>query len=218
MSNHLNLELLNFEPIVYFHQKNGVTQENKNIKLRLLSYIVIAYMLLAFSWWSVLLFTKNRDAFYAKRDLMKIGMIAKGAIQNDHDFQHTVDFQNLYKEYKRQEWMIFGEATVFVITLIIGIWLINRGYNREMEAAIQRRNFLLSITHELKSPIASIKLILETFLKRKLKPEQTEKLTQSALEETERLHVLVNNLLFSAKTGSCLSTQCGTAKFIRIDQ
>ena len=156
-------------------------------------------MLLAFSWWSVLLFTKNRDAFYAKRDLMKIGMIAEGVVKNDHEFHHTVNYQELYKEYKRQEWMIFGEATVFVITLIIGIWLINRGYNREMLAAMQRRNFLLSITHELKSPIASIKLVLETFIKRNLKPELTKKLTESALEETERLNNLVNDLLLSAK-------------------
>ena len=146
-----------------------------------------------------MLFIKNRDAFYAKRDLMKIVMIAEGAIQNDHEFHHTLNYQELYKEYKRQEWMIFGEATVFVITLIIGIWLINRGYNREMLAAIQRRNFLLSITHELKSPIASIKLVLETFIKRKLKPEMTRKLTEGALEETERLNNLVNDLLLSAK-------------------
>ncbi len=156
-------------------------------------------MLLAFSWWSVLLFTKNKDAFFAKRDLLMIGMIAEGIVENEQQFHSTADYQKLRKEYKRQEMMIFGEATVFVLTLIIGIWLINRGYNREMEVAQQRRNFLLSITHELKSPIASIKLILETFLKRNLKPGQTKKFTESALEETERLHTLVNDLLLSAK-------------------
>jgi signal transduction histidine kinase len=156
-------------------------------------------MLLAFTWWSVLLFTKNQDAYYAKRDLLKIGLIAEGLISSDHEFEHNLNYQELHKEYQRQEWMIFGEATVFVITLIIGIWLINRGYNREMLSTQQRRNFLLSTTHELKSPIASIKLVLETFKKRKLKPEQTEKLTQAALEETERLNNLVNDLLLSAK-------------------
>jgi signal transduction histidine kinase len=176
-----------------------VSEDNKNIKLRLLSYVVIAYMLLAFTWWSVLLFTKNRDAFYAKRDLLKIGLIAERLIESDHEFEHNINYQELHKEYKRQEWMIFGEAAVFVVTLIIGIWLINRGYNREMLSAQQRRNFLLSTTHELKSPLASIKLVLETFIKRKLKPEQTEKLTHAALQETERLNHLVNDLLLSAK-------------------
>lgn len=189
----------NPEAVVHNLNQSIVTTSKKNIRLRLLSYIVIAYMLLAFSWWSVLLFTKNKDAFYAKRDLIMIGMIAEGIVENEAQFYKTSKYQLLRSEYKRQEMMIFGEATVFVITLIIGIWLINRGYNREMEAAQQRRNFLLSITHELKSPIASIKLILETFLKRNLKPEQREKFTESALEETERLHTLVNDLLLSAK-------------------
>lgn len=172
---------------------------NKNLQLRLLSYIVIAYMILAFTWWSVLLFTKNGDAFQAKRDLLKIGMIAEGLIESDHQFHSTVAYQELAEKYKRQEYMIFGEATVFVITLLIGLWLINRGYNREMMAAKQRRNFLLSITHELKSPIASIRLVLETFLKRDLNREQKVKLGNNAIGEAERLNNLVNDLLLSAR-------------------
>ena len=96
----------------------SITRKNKNLRLRLLSYVVIAYMLLAFSWWSVLLFTKNKDAFYAKRDLMRIGMIAEHLIHNDDEFLQTSAYQDLEYTYKRQEWMIFGEAAVFVITLI----------------------------------------------------------------------------------------------------
>jgi len=77
--------------------------------------------------------------------------------------------------------------------------LINRGYNKEIVVANQQRNFLLSITHELKSPLSSIRLILETFQKRALKPEQREKFTNSALQETDRLTTLVNDLLLAAK-------------------
>jgi signal transduction histidine kinase len=95
--------------------------------------------------------------------------------------------------------MIVGEASVFIISLVIGIWLINRGYHREVMAAQQRRNFLLSITHELKSPIASIKLVLETLLKRQLPKEQSDKIAQSALRESDRLNDLVNDLLLSAR-------------------
>lgn len=170
-----------------------------NIKLRLLSYGVIAYMMLGFAWWSVLLFTKNRDAFYAKRDLLRIGMIAEGLIQTDEEFYRSQRFEDLEKHYLRQEWMILGEASVFVFSLAVGIWLINRGYNREVNGAKQRRNFLLSITHELKSPIASIKLVLETLHKRTLQRDQQEKLTKTGLYETDRLHMLVEDLLLSAK-------------------
>ena len=171
----------------------------RNIRLRLLSNVVILYMLLAFAWWSFLLFTKNRDAFEAKAAYNKLVMIADHAIHNDEEFLQTQLYKNLEEKYRRQEWMIMGEAAVFIISLVIGIWLINRGYNKEIDSVQQRRNFLLSITHELKSPIASIQLVLETFQKRKLEAQQVEQLSQNALKETERLNDLVNDLLLAAK-------------------
>jgi len=174
-------------------------ETRQNIQLRLLSYAVIAYMMMAFGWWSVLLFTKNRDAFEAKSDLLRLGMVAEGLIHTDEEFYASYNFQFLAQQYRRQEYMILGEASVFVVSLVMGIWFINRGYHKEMMAAQQRRTFLLSITHELKSPIASIQLVLETFLRRTLAKEQTERLTNNALKETERLNVLVNDLLLSAK-------------------
>lgn len=172
-----------------------------NIRLRVLSYIVIAYMLMAFSWWSVLLWKTLDDAFQAKSSYLKIGMIAEGKIRTDLDFYQSPEYNQLEKQYTRQQWMVAGEGLFFVISLVVGVWLINRGYNKEVYATRQSRNFLLSITHELKSPIASIKLILETFLKRrdKLAPEQMDKLTSSGLREADRLNMLVNDLLLSAK-------------------
>ena len=176
--------------------------EKQNLRLRFLSYMVIAYMMMAFTWWTVLLFTKNRDAFAAKSELLKIGMIAQGVIKNKAQFEATAQYQSLSSRYTRQEWMIVGEAVVFVISLVLGVYLINRGYNKEMVASQQSRNFLLSITHELKSPIASIRLVLETLLRRELPKEKTDQLQNNALKETERLNTLVNNLLFSAKLES----------------
>lgn len=174
----------------------------QNIRLRLLSYVVIAYMLIAFAWWSILLYTKNQDAFLAKTELLYITMIAEGNVavkKSRLAFYKTPAYLELKKNYTRQEKMIFGEAVVFILSLIAGVWLINRGYNKEIVANAQRRNFLLSITHELKSPIASIRLILETFLKRNLSTEQLQKFSASGLKETERLHTLVTDLLLSAK-------------------
>lgn len=176
--------------------------EKQNLRLRFLSYMVIAYMIMAFAWWSVLLFTKNRDAFSAKSELLRIGMIKEKLVKTHAEFLSTPQYQSLSTRYTRQEWMIVGEAIVFVISLGFGVYLINRGYNKEMIASQQSRNFLLSITHELKSPIASIRLIIETLLRRELPKEKTNQLQNNALKETERLNTLVNNLLFSAKLES----------------
>ncbi len=168
-------------------------------RLRLLSWAVIAYLVLALGWWSVLLFIKNRDAFLAKAELLKIGMVAEGLIQTEEAFLRSPQYQKLRDKYRHQELMIFGEAVFFMLTLIIGIWLINRGYNAMLAASRQQRNFLLSITHELKSPLASIRLVLETLQKHTLPAEQQRSILQRALAETERLDDLVNNLLLSAR-------------------
>lgn len=181
-----------------------------NIRLRLLSNFVILFMLIAIAWWSILLFTKNRDAFQGRAGESKVLMIADGVIKTDAEFLETDFYKDLQAKYKRQEWMILGESIVFVVSLIIGVYLINRGYNKEINAAQQRRNFLLSITHELKSPIASIKLVLETFLKRELEAKHINQLSNNALKETERLNELVNDLLLAAKVETAYSPHLET--------
>lgn len=184
-------------------------EKPRNIQLRLLSYSVIAYMTMALAWWSILLFTKNRDAFLAKQENMRIIMVARGDVPPDdmEAFYQSPPYQRLEAQYRSQEYMILGEATVFVISLAIGVWLINRGYHKEMMAAQQRRNFLLSITHELKSPIASIRLVLETFQRRTLPKDKADKLVHNALVEAERLNTLVNDLLLSAKLETAYQPQ-----------
>lgn len=173
-----------------------------NQRLRTLSLIVIFYMLLAFSWWSVLLFSKNKEAYLSKVELLRTKMTADSIYPGEAAFLQTEALQSLRDKYQRQSWMIAGEVAVFSLTLLIGLWLINRGYFREMNAARQQRNFLLSITHELKSPIASVQLALETIQKRPLQQPQLEKICQSALRENERLHNLVSDLLLSARLES----------------
>lgn len=173
-----------------------------NNQLRIISYLVIFYMLLAFSWWTVLLHTKNRDAFLAKNELLKLSLIAKNEIKNEEEFLKNSFHIELRDAYKRQEWMILGEASVFVLSLLIGIVFINRGYHKEILAAKQSSNFLLSITHELKSPIASIRLGFETLQRKKLSEEQSLVLLKNGINDTDRLNNLVSDLLLSARLES----------------
>lgn len=174
----------------------------QSTRLRLLSYIIMAYMLLAFVWWSVLLVIKNRDSYKAKQQFT-ITMLASeeqfngGNTPRYNDLLHQLD--KLESDYKTQEWMIIGEGIVFAFILLVGIYLVDRGYRKEVASAKQRRNFLLSITHELKSPIASIELVLETFLKRQLDYEAVQKFSKNGLKDTRRLYNLVSDLLLSAR-------------------
>ena len=64
--------------------------------------------------------------------------------------------------------MILGEGSVFLIILLVGIYFFQRTIKKESEVHQQQQNFLLSVTHELKSPLAAIKLVLQTLVKRDL--------------------------------------------------
>ena len=104
-----------------------------------------------------------------------------------------------YTKIYKKKWMIFSESAVLLILALFGIWRIAKSRQRELALANQQRNFLLSITHELKSPIATIKLTLDTFKTRQLNKEQSDMLTVNALADTDRLNKLVEDLLLAAR-------------------
>lgn len=134
---------------------------------------------MAIVWWTVLLYKNNEIIFELKNELAESSM----------------ELQEVHRVYNVQKKMIFGEGLFIMVALATGILLIRRSYKREIQNTKAQRNFLLSVTHELKSPIAGIKLAIETLKKRKLNAEQTSQITQSALTETNRLGRLVENLL-----------------------
>ncbi|SER42448.1 sensor histidine kinase [Neolewinella agarilytica] len=169
-------------------------------RLPLITYAIIAYMLLAFGWWSVLLLRMNESAHEARVNELAYRLAVQRQIEEPADFRQTEQYFRLTEEFERQQFMILGEAVLLILSLAGGIYLLYRSLKQEISAAEQQRNFLLSITHELKSPLAGIRLILETFQRRKeLKPEIQQKLSTNALAETDRLTALVNDLLLSAK-------------------
>src|SRR5436305_6171690 len=63
----------------------------------------------------------------------------------------------------------------------------------------RQSNFIDSVTHELKSPIASLKLYLQTLSRRQLTPTEQEVFFKDMLEDVERLDQLFNHLLDVAR-------------------
>jgi len=95
--------------------------------------------------------------------------------------------------------MVIGEFSVFVFLLLVGVYRLQRSIREEEKLNKQQRNFLLSVTHELKSPLASIKLYLQTILKRDLEPAKKEGFIKNSLADIERLDDLVENMLMATK-------------------
>lgn len=107
--------------------------------------------------------------------------------------------QELHSSLQKRWMMIAGEGTVFLVLLISGFFQTRRIFKKEAQLNNRQRNFLLSVTHELKSPIASTKLQLETLIKRDLSKEKQNEILINALSDTERLNALVENVLIATR-------------------
>lgn len=95
--------------------------------------------------------------------------------------------------------MVLGEGSIFVIILVFGAFYLHKSINQEQKLQEQKRNFLLSVTHELKSPLASIKILLQTIQKRDLNRAQTLNFIDKSLLDIERLDDMVENMLLASK-------------------
>ncbi|MEN9347209.1 MAG: hypothetical protein RLZZ77_720 [Bacteroidota bacterium] len=141
-------------------------------------YILAVYILLQVCWWGYMLtdvYTQLYDA---------LGQL-EGQSMNDIR--------------SRKISMLVGEGSVFVVLLILGFWQIKRALKREFELARMEKTFLLSVTHELKTPIAAVKLSLETLKSRKLSDEQQAQILTDALRENNRLQFLSENILLATR-------------------
>jgi len=73
---------------------------------------------------------------------------------------------------------------------------------REIRRNEQHDAFIHAVTHELKTPLASIKLYLQTLRKREFPPEKQHELIDTMLEDSERLQQTIDQILLAGKTGA----------------
>jgi signal transduction histidine kinase len=91
------------------------------------------------------------------------------------------------------------EGLVFMGLLIWGMVLIYRNIKTRLRANQQQNNFLLAVTHELKTPVASVKLMLQTLKRRHLDEDQRSQILEDSLMDIERLESLVENVLIATR-------------------
>lgn len=145
-------------------------------------------------WWEVLLVKQTGQIISEKQKLAELSSTDSEIIRSEVELLHA--------KKTKQTIMIVGEGTVFLLLLLFGIFKIRKAYTKELELTIQQKNFLLSITHELKTPIAATKLQLQTLQKHKLEGEKQQELIGNALLETERLNNLIDNVLIASRLDS----------------
>ena len=138
-------------------------------KSLLILFILFGYVFLQLVWWAYHIIDLNKS------------------VTNDESVIHS------------KTMMIAGEAAVFILLLFIGLYFIRRSILKELALAHEKKNFSLSVTHELKTPIASTKLFVETLINRDLPREKEKDILRKVYSDQNRLQQLVEDILLVSK-------------------
>lgn len=147
----------------------------------ILYWVLLAYILAALVWWFIALNRQNHAM--AELKLHEQNAVVKEILNAE----------------QRKTYQYAGEGAIFFLLIAAGAVFVFRAIRRQLRQSQQQQNFMMAITHELKTPIAVTRLNLETMQKRKLDETQQQRLLQNTLQEASRLNDLCNNLLLSSQ-------------------
>ncbi|HUT87995.1 MAG TPA: HAMP domain-containing sensor histidine kinase [Thermoguttaceae bacterium] len=92
-------------------------------------------------------------------------------------------------------WTLLSVGTAFIALLLVGVVMYLGLSIKTINLSRRQSNFIHSVTHELKSPIASMKLCLQTLNRRQVSREEQAGFHQFMLEDLDRLDRLINHVL-----------------------
>jgi signal transduction histidine kinase len=105
----------------------------------------------------------------------------------------------LSKEAASLYWTSLIVGSSLLVVVIVGVSMYLTLTIKTINLNRRQSNFMDSITHELKSPITSLKLYLQTLHRRPVSPEEQLRFFQFMLEDVERLDGLINHVLDAAR-------------------
>jgi signal transduction histidine kinase len=154
--------------------------------IRIVYWLFLTYMVAAFIWWYVTLVNQNQQ----------IANIQFGVMQsNDPALAIKVHAIEDFQARKNKQYI--GEGLTILFLFLLGAVYVYRSLIKQIRYSNQQQNFMMAVTHELKTPIAITQLNIETMLKRDLDIAQQKKMLEISLMETQRLDNLCNNILAS---------------------
>lgn len=115
------------------------------------------------------------------------------------------EFRELAEKYRPEllgtgfNWPVMVEGLLLLVVILVGVYVIFVYWNRQSKLYAKQRDNISQVTHELKSPLASIQLHLETIRLRRPAADKLDAFVGTMLADTDRLHYLINNLLMAAR-------------------
>ncbi|MBI3838594.1 MAG: HAMP domain-containing histidine kinase [Planctomycetia bacterium] len=96
-------------------------------------------------------------------------------------------------------WVLLLVGTLFLVLVLVGVVLYLLISIKGIRLNQRQSNFMDSVSHELKSPIASLKLYLQTLARRSVTEQQQANFYRFMLDDVERLDSLINHMLDAAR-------------------
>lgn len=165
-----------------------IFKQQKLVMVTLAYWVLFLYMVAALGWWFIELEKQNKD----------ITNIRLSELRKD-DPAYDSAVLAIEDARKRKTTQYIGEGFTFLALIVLGTVFVFRATRRQLKLSQQQQNFMMAITHELKTPIAITQLNLETLQKRKLEEDTQQKLISNTLQEANRLNTLCNNVLFASQ-------------------
>jgi signal transduction histidine kinase len=160
----------------------------------ILYWTLLIYIMVALVWWFITLEKQNDEM----RDL-RINQLNSTVDSIAIPVLYNAELQKITRDYKKNKAKYIGEGSIFLLVICIGAVFVYRSVRRQFYVQQQQQNFMMAVTHELKTPISVIKLNLETMQKYSLDAEKQKKLMGIMLKETSRLNFLTNNILVASE-------------------
>ena len=151
-------------------------------------WVFLTYMIAAFIWWYVSLEKQNSEIATVKFQSIRL---------NDPALYEKVKAIEAFEARKTKQYIY--EGVTFLFLFLLGAIYVYRSLLKQLRYSNQQQNFMMAVTHELKTPIAITQLNIETLLKRELDPAQKKMLIENTLKETHRLDALCNNILLASQ-------------------
>ena len=148
-------------------------------RARALFLVLATYVFLQLAWWVNLLISsaaklfETRTAFNTSPDLLAAAL---------QDWEKTV-------------LMVAAEGVIFALLFMFGLSWIWRVMRADNYILARERNFVMAVTHELKTPIASIRLAIDTLKRLDLEGEDRDEMLDVARSGTLRLERRVEDIL-----------------------
>jgi len=111
--------------------------------------------------------------------------------------QSTIE--TILAEGRSTRLMFFSEGGVFLLVLLVGAFLFYRAIQRELTMHAQHELFLRSATHELKTPLAALKLGLQSLAQGRMDPDRSREYLELLEGQVDRLEFEIENMLLIAE-------------------